>query len=231
MDGMLTHMKRVASLLALAFVASCTQSLEARALDAPDRYTGSYWSCEHAVMQQGGAVHHSFIGAIVDDAGRVWTPFYQVIETNARYDYVAAEDWRVRGFVVSALQSAPIQLEQPPARPLWRQILADDAVVERQAAVAPTLIARGEAHETIWGMTLRGDALARLTASEAWRLQVVDEDGAVVAEQVLKDRSRADMLAEQRAQIAWLVDAAANPETYCRRSTPESRAADEAAVT
>lgn len=216
--------------LVLGLLACATEGRQANADGAPDADTGSYWHCEHAVMQPGAAVHRSYIAATVDDAGRVWAPFYQVLETNARYDYIAGENWREEGFVVSVLTSSPIQLDHAPTRPLWEQTLADGALVERQVAVPPALIARGEAHETIWGVTLRGDALARLIASEDWSLQVVDEDGVVVAERALKDRTRTDMQEEQRAQIAWLRTAAESPATYCTRSTPESRAADEASV-
>lgn len=197
---------------------------------APDVHADSYWVCEHSVMTPSGTTHRSHISAIVDDAGRIWTPFYQVIETNARYGYRAGEDWRTAGFSISQLASIDIQLTHPPTRPLWQQVLADGGIVVRRLAVPESLIAADEAHETVWGINLSGDALAVLADHEDWRLQLVDEDGAVFAEQSLKDRSRADIEAEQRSQIEWLVRAASAAATYCMRSTPESREADEMSV-
>ncbi len=220
-----------AGFVALALFAALAGSGQASEPTAPDIRTGAYWRCEHATMAPDHPVFRSHISAIVDDAGRIWAPSYQVIETNARYGYDADENWPATGFAFHQLLSSTIQLDQPPTRPLWQQVLADGEVIERQLAVAPSLIARGEAHETIWGITLRDDALSRLVRSEDWRLQLVDEDGAVIIERALKDRSRADMAEEQRVQIAWLRDAAQTPAGHCTRSTPESRAAEEASVT
>ena len=217
----------IAPLMLHAVTAAIGQSQGSVDLDPSG---GSYWLCEHAVMSANGVVHRSFVSAIVDDEGRIWRPTYEVIETNARYRFVARENWQQEGFQFGQMQAHSIRLSSPPTSPVWQRVLSDSRMIEQRLVVPPSSIVAGEAHETIMGMALSGSALSDMVNGEDWRLQLVDQDGQILAEQALKDRSRADMLEEQRSQIAWLRAAAETPGESCSRSTPDSRAADEASV-